>query len=185
MVPARTEIRWIRENRRSPRAAGGFTLIELVAVIVLVGIMSVVAIPSFNAHDANRQAAAAAQVLQELHYARQVAVGTGLRTWVVFDGAAETVSLLQENRTTPGLTNAAAMTDPMDGDAHVLTLNASPYSGATIDAVNIAGDTRVGFDFLGRPLDPGTENVLATNGSVSLSGGHTIVIVARTGHVYQ
>lgn len=185
MFVARTEIRWIGKDRRSPRATGGFTLIELVAVIVLVGIMSVVAIPSFNAHDENRQAAAAAQVLQELHYARQVAVGTGLRTWVVIDETAETVSLLQESRATPGLANATALTDPMDGDPYVLALNTGPYVGATIDGVNIAGDTRVGFDFLGRPLDPGTENVLATNGSVTLSGAHVIVIAARTGHVYE
>ena len=91
---------------------GGFTLIELIVVMLLVAIMSLIAIPVMNSMSDSRNGVAARTLLRGMTQARQQAVATGVRTWVIFDEAAETWSVLVEDPLTPGRLNAAVMTAP-------------------------------------------------------------------------
>ncbi|MBI4808359.1 MAG: prepilin-type N-terminal cleavage/methylation domain-containing protein [Nitrosomonadales bacterium] len=54
----------------------GFTLVELITVIVLVGIISVVALPRFASNDAFRARATADQVAAALRYAQKTAIAS-------------------------------------------------------------------------------------------------------------
>ena len=66
-----------------PVHQGGFTLVELVIIIVLIGILAVVAIPSFD--YTNTQAAAATRkLIEDLRYAQNLAVSTQIRHGLVF-----------------------------------------------------------------------------------------------------
>ena len=69
---------------RRPHRGGGFSLIELVAVLVIAAIMAAVAVPTLSSLAATRAWAAAKLVARDLTYARERAMTTGLRTWVGF-----------------------------------------------------------------------------------------------------
>ena len=80
----------------------GFTLVELVWVILVAGFLTSLAVPTLSTLPASRAGGAAAQLQHDLSYARQRAVATGTTTWVIFDDTAETWSLLEEDASNPG-----------------------------------------------------------------------------------
>jgi len=125
---------------RRPDRGGGFTLIELVAVLVIVAVLAAVAVPSLDAIGETRAAMAARQLLRDLTFARQRAVATGTRTWVVFDIDAETWSVLGEDPAAPGRAGATVLTDPATGRDHVQRLDAGSFVGVGISSAAFDDD---------------------------------------------
>ena len=131
----------------------GFTLIELVAVMVIVSVLAATAAPALLRISNTRSVTAVKHLLHDLTLARQRAVATGTRTWVVFDLAGESWSLLSENPASPGRAGATVMTDVAAGRPFTQTLDSGSYVDVEILAANFDGDVEVGFDWLGQPLD--------------------------------
>ena len=161
---------------------GGFTLVELVAVMIVIAILAAAVVPALESVDDGRAAIAARSVHRDLVHARQHAVATGTATWVVFDPDAETWSLLAEDPSTPGRANAATMTDFATGHSFVQVLGTDDLVNAELVSVAFDGDVEVGFDWLGQPLNA-AETALAADGTVVTSGGHSITVVFGTGHI--
>ena len=169
------------QPRRLSRG-GGFSLIELIAVMVIVGILAAVAAPVLSAATGARAAMAAKQLVRDLTFARQRAVATGTRSWVVLDTAADTWSVLAEDPSSPGRINAAVLTDPATSGPFVQSLGVNQFVGVQVVTAAFDGNVEIGFDWLGRPLNQ-TEAALAAQGSVTLSGSHVITVEVESGFV--
>lgn len=167
---------------RSAFVRGGFTLIELVVVMLLTAILAASAIPAISSISNTRQIVAAKTLQHGVTLARQNAVATGMRTWVVFDATAETWSVLVEDPQNPGRTNAKAMTDAATGHDFLEQLDTGDFSNVQIISAAFDGGSEIGFDWQGRPLND-AENDLAANGLVVLSGNHRITVEVETGHI--
>jgi len=170
-----------QRNSRRPNPGGGFTLIEVIAVLVLTAILAAVAVPSLASIGQTRTALAGTQLLRDVTFARQRAVATGTRAWVEFDPVAESYSLKAENPAMPGRANAAVLTDPGTGRPFIQVLGVDPFPGVGIVSASFDGGTAIGFDWKGRPLD-GNELDLDAAGSVTLTGGCIVSVQAGTGH---
>ena len=162
---------------------GGFSLIELVAVIVVAGILAASAILSINSLTDNRTAIAAKQAQRDLTFARQWAVATGSRTWVEFDAALEKWTVRAEDPDMPGKGNATIVDDPATGGQFIQTLGSDHFSGVSIATADFGGNDEVGFDWLGRPLDELTTTVLTVVGSVTFNDGYKVTVQGDTGHI--
>ncbi len=167
---------------RRPISGGGFTLIELIAVMVIVAIMAAAAVPSLEAMSGTRSAMAGKQLLRDLTFARQYATATGAPVWVVFDSGAETWSVLAEDPDNPGRAGATILVDPATGRSYIERLGVGSMTGVGIASVDFDADAEVGFDWLGRPLSS-SEAPLAAEGTVTLTGGHQVTVTVDTGHV--
>ena len=139
---------------RQPDRTGGFTFLEVIAVLVIIAILAVVAVARFT--DAGAESAAAANTLKaHLRYAQLRAMGdiepwgirfTGSSYTLERVGAEETVNLPGEDGSTKTLENVTI----------------SPTAAVTFSAA------------LGRP-DP--------NGHTISVGGKNIFITAETGFI--
>jgi len=168
--------------RQGLRRPGGFTLVELVAVLLIVAIMAGVAVPSLGTISGTRASMAARQLLRDVTFARQRALATGTTCWVKFDTTAKTWTLLRDNPSNPGLANAIVLTDMVTGLTQVTTLGSGDYIGVNFTSCNFDSGTSVGFNWLGEPLKA-NGTALAAQGSVVLTNNHQITVNASTGMV--
>ncbi len=164
------------------RTRGAFTLIELVAVMILVGILGVAATVSFNSMPASRQAAAARQIQRDLAFARERAMATGIRHWVVFSLASNSYSLLAEDPLNPGRASATTIKDPATQSPFVQRLNLNEFVGVTLASVTFDAGAEVGFNWLGEPLNS-SATALAASGVVRVTGNHQVFVQSGTGMV--
>lgn len=178
----------VRHTNHGPRRlqrGGGFTLFELVAVMVVVGILAGAAIVSMSTTTGNRPAMAGKQLLRDMTFARQRAVATGTRSWVEFDTTNHTWTILAEPPdTAPSRSNATILVDPASGSNFVQTLDAGQFVNVQITGVDFDTEDWIGFDWLGRPLKKTAETTpLTNNGTVTITGGHTVTVDKDTGNI--
>ncbi len=165
----------------SPRR-GGFTAVELVIVMVLLGVSAVTLVPTLSRLATIRRDAAVGQLTAHIRYAQTVAMATRLRTWLVFDAAADTYLGYIENAANLGKANRIALTDPTTRAGLSVAWSSGLYGGVNLTGVSLGTGAELEFDSFGVPRDS-TETDLASNGTLTFSDGATVTISAQTGHV--
>lgn len=163
-----------------PRA---FTLIELVAIMVVLAIIAAVGIPAALSAFTARPEGAEKQIVRDLTYARARAMTCGRCTWVTFNVAADSYSVLIDDPASPGFAGALALNDPSTGKAMTVLIGRNEFAGVNVTAAAFDADNSVGFDPLGRPIKT-SGAVLIADGAVTLAGGHTVTVATPTGRVH-
>lgn len=159
-----------------------FTLIELIAVIVITAILAGVALPAVWGIADARSTAAARTIVQHLSFARERALNTGNRVWVAFNAGTDSYEILAEPDGGTGYGDAVALPDPTTGKDMGLLLNQGEFVGVGISSAAFDGSAVVGFDWLGSPLDAAGDP-LSADGAVTLDSGITIEVAAITGDI--
>lgn len=172
------------EPRRLP-GGGGFTLMELVAVMIVVSIIAGTAVVTLSSATGNRPAMAAKQLQRDLTYARQRAVATGTRSWVEFNTTAHSWTVRAEPPDiAPDRLSASVLNDPATNSPFVQQLDADEFVGVQLTNVDFDTEDWIGFDWLGRPLKKTAETrPLTANGTVTLTGSHVVTVNKDTGHI--
>lgn len=139
------------------KQSSGFTLIELIVIIVLLGILSAVALPRFFNIDGYRTRAAYDEVAAAVRYAQKLAVVSGceVQVQIYSNGYA-----LQQHSTS--CTSGS-----------FLNLTGHPVTDATFSGVTLTPATSFIFDRVGRSSHAVTINV----------GNKSFNVVAETGMV--
>jgi prepilin-type N-terminal cleavage/methylation domain-containing protein len=176
---------------------GGFTLVEILAVIVILGIASAIVIPQIGTRDDMRVKAAARTLIADLIYAQNLAISTGQVVYVRFDVAGNSYSVL-----TNPLSSKAKKGDPVQHpitQTDYVTAFGSSHRGweqvkiksAVMNGVdvNFRPEFTVGFDEIGSPhvwcYDIDQRNDL-NDGTIILQAGtftNTITISPATGEI--
>ena len=153
------------------RRLRGFSLPELIAVLLLVGILSVFAVPKLQGALSFRDDAWRDQIVAALHYAHKVAISH--RRLVCASVAAEGVTLSIASANPAAACNTALA--GVDGQAL-----AADSQGASAASLSPAGPLY--FQPSGRVTSDvgGTSAAMRT---ISVAGQAPIVLVGETGHV--
>jgi len=154
----------------TPGRAHGFTVVELVAVLLLVGVLAAVAVPRLNGLVALRSAGWRDQVLAALRQAALTAQGHRRLVCASIASNAVTLSIASGN---PATSCNTALTGH-DGDSRWAWDSGAPATSASPATLYFQPSGRVTSD------GAGASPVSAT---ISISGDTAITLAGETGHV--
>lgn len=144
-------------SRSDGPGRGGFTLIEMIITVLIMGILAAVAAPRFHGSLVRMRAESAARRIQaDLHLARDQAIATSTAKVVSFSLANHTYQL----SSTADLNRKS--------ENYVVDLTAEPYR-AMLVTVNFGGDAQVVFDHFGQADSGGTITVAAGGFQTTIS----------------
>jgi len=129
---------------------GGFTTVELISVVVILGIVSATALTMFTGSSEYRLDAAARKIVSDIRYAQQLAMDNHGSYRISFDTSSDSYTLYaKDSNTTPA-------TDPFTGTAFTVQLDSDVYSGVTLTEAVFGSRSYVVFDEEGDPSSTGT-----------------------------
>ena len=148
----------------------GFTLVELVMVIVLLGTLSAVVLPKFFEKNTFAERAFFDDTLNAVRYAQKLAVATGCNVQVSISSNNYTLMRQGDSSSTscPGA-STYSLAVPRPG------LGATSYSGAESGVLLTSSVPSFIFNSLGS---------VSSDATLTVNGSRTINVIAETGFVY-
>jgi prepilin-type N-terminal cleavage/methylation domain-containing protein len=175
---------------RRPARRRGFTLVEILTVVLILGIASAIIAPQIGSRNDLKARAAARVLVSDLLYAQNLAIAQQKWMYVKFDAAGESYRLA----TAPGTAaSTTPITNPVTKDPFVTQFG--PAGGSRMSDVRIQSavfngvdtlyqnDFTLAFDELGTPYvycyDQANTNEML-NGTVVLQcGSHAVTVTVE------
>lgn len=143
-------------------AARGFTLIEILIVIVILAIAAMTAIPMMGSAASVQIRSAGNMIAADLEYAKSLAISKGQNFSVVFDEGAESYSIVDQDGNT--------ISHPVKkGFDYVIDFQDEGLGRVEIADADFDGASQVQFDYLGSPDKGGTVHLQAGDMSATVS----------------
>ncbi len=171
---------------RSMNRPGGYTLVELLITITIMGIAAALVIPSMGSAGVLRIQSAVRSVVADITFAQMDALAYQEPRAVVFDEDANMYTLTH----VPGGVidpDADALFDPKGPEERYrVLLDGEQFGGSFLSDVSFNGGSAVIFDEMGAPIAAVGSATLSDGGSVRIQGPSSqfrIDIAAFTGRV--
>lgn len=158
-----------RSFKRHIDLQAGFTVIELVMVIVLLGVLSATALPKFFVVASYQQQAFFDDTLSAVRYAQKLAIATGCKVQVSV--IADSYALNRPANRSQCSGNTAVFSLPVRNPG----TGAATYSNSEFGVTLVASPAAFYFDALGRA---------SADALITVAGSKTISVVSDTGFVY-
>jgi MSHA pilin protein MshC len=172
----------------------GFTLIELVMVIVLIGIISIAVAPRLMNVTMTNAGSFKQKLTADIRYAQNLAMTRNSRTRVYFNGTGTApnpagYAVVIDTSALHDCTGFTPAADPAGGVSLSVILNTGDYAGITVTPA--PGMNCLEYDSLGRPYDcdPVPANCLSPASGLVISVNanavavDTVTVTAQTGAV--
>jgi prepilin-type N-terminal cleavage/methylation domain-containing protein len=141
----------------------GFTIVELLIVVVILSIIALTAIPMMSSAASIQIRSAANMIAADIEYARSMAISRGQNYSVVFDKNTDSYKIVDLNNNVIQHPVKKGFTYEVD------FRNERRLSQVDITNANFNGMQTVTFDCLGSPVNGGTVNLQAGGISATIS----------------
>ena len=170
----------------------GVTLVEILVVVIILGIAAAVVVPQIGSRNDLKCASACRVVMADLLYAQNRAIAQQSTTYVQFNPAGNTYSVMS------AMSPATVLTHPVNKTPYQVTFGTGGTHGfedivlqsASFASASGSGQLTVGFDELGVPQvynsGTGTTNSMTGTGTIVIKCGTysmTISIEQDTGEI--
>lgn len=152
-----------------PKKTGGFTLIELVVILVIIGVLAVAAIPRFFDRQSYEARGFYDQALSMARYGQKVAIAQHTNVFFNADAASNTLCLTYA--ADANCANPAGVIDPAGGNK---------FSKTAPAGVTLSTSASFSFSALGKP----NPDAAVSFGIVGDGITRTITIERETGYVH-
>ena len=130
----------------------GFTLVEILVVVIILGIASALVVPNLARRDDLNAAAAARVVVADVTFAQNQAILCQAMRYITIDAVSQKYSLLTS---TPNATPVVYQQNPTTLQNYITYFSTAPGAGAlqntTLLSPNVDNQTCLAFDSLGQP----------------------------------
>ena len=151
-------------------------MIEILMVIIIIGILSVAAIPRVQTFYAFKLSSAVKALVSDIRYTQQMAIARHTNTRITFSTSGENYTVREE--TPMGSNNWTVMTSPFTkGNYTVNYLTDLQYKGIDVNSASFNGSANLTFDWQGSPSSNGTIVYMLKGGT------KTITVEPQTGKV--
>jgi type II secretory pathway pseudopilin PulG len=170
---------------RAPVSARAFSLVELIAVLAMVGALSIAAAPALRTVQRSSQQAAAGEVGRTLIVARRCAMSRGEPAGARVDLDANSITLWMM----PSGATAPVALKAMDGADRAALVTSNQFGGVEIESMRggdgAAGDGEIWFSPTGEPLlrDGDSFTPFIRDAEIALTGDATVVVRKSSGAV--
>jgi prepilin-type N-terminal cleavage/methylation domain-containing protein len=176
------------------RRARGFTLMEVMAVLVIMGILAAMIVPQLAPSDDLTTQAAARTLVADLLYAQNLAIATGGTSKVYISFTTATTGSSGGYSIYSAQPFTSPVTNPTNNKPYTVTYSSETANGLSnvqLESLNLdnSANTVLAFDSLGEPYactTSGTPVALANTGTITLQCGQqevTLSIEPDTGIV--
>jgi MSHA pilin protein MshC len=155
----------------------GFTLIELITVITIIGVLAVVVGPRFSSSDVFEQRTFYDDVSQAIRFTQSKALGTGCTAQIAFSASGFTVTVDTDCNSGNGFSGSAVI-NPDGFSASYTELQSAPTGMTYSSTVN-----PLLFDAQGRAMN--SSLAVLSSAAVVTVGGRTLLVEGATGYVHE
>jgi len=155
------------------RGSPGFTLIEIIMVIVIVSILMAVAVPRFQAFNTVKLNGAVKKIVSDIRYAQQLSLATHDTYRLSFDPSADKYGVLRAN-------DSQYAKDPFSRKDFLVDLkNDKRYGGVDISSASFGGTTGLQFTWDGLVQNTNGANLTSEGSTVISYKGQSMTIYVR------
>ncbi len=167
------------DGQKRMQVQRGFTLVELIVVLIMVGVLAVVAIPRFTGVASFNAMGFTDRVMASLRYAQKQAIAKRRNVCVNVNAAGTTVTFTYANAAGSAAACGTALTGPAGENPYVVT---PERAGAVVTPAPL----NFGFDALGRPINTATGVPLAAVQTITVTGdiARVFSVEPETGYVH-
>lgn len=159
-----------RRPLRSNTAGRGYTLVEVLVTVTIMGIAGSVVIPSMSGAGVLRIQAGVRTIVADINFAQMDALAYQENRGIVFDADENSYTLVQVNGATIDLATDALYDPRGPGQRYVVDLDDFDFGGARITDIDLNGGNVLIFDAIGGPVaSPGSDE-LSSGGSLEITG---------------
>jgi type II secretory pathway pseudopilin PulG len=152
----------------------GYTLVEVLVLVTILGIAGAAVIPSLGQTHVLRVQAAVRSIVADITYAQSDALAFQSGRAIVFDADLNSYSLLEVTGLTLDPENDTLYDPQGPGQQYIVSMDDNRFGGAKIQNVDFDGTNELIFDEIGGPVVAPGSDVLSSGGSLEVAGPDTL-----------